>query len=170
MLKKCPKCSSEGIWSAGFAIVNGSKKKRWKCKTCDYQFTKDTPQEYPEELKLKAIKMLREGIGFRGIGRLLGISFETVRRWSKSFASRTFNFNINDIEEQEVQIDEMCIQIKKSLPKEAQGLLIMPSQNKCLTLKLEAEKQELLINYLQELKEGSKSQDITPITFQFIKN
>ena len=97
MLKKCPKCGSEGIWSAGFAIVNGKKKKRWKCKACDYQFTKDTPQEYPQELKLKAMKMLSEGIGFRGIGRLLDISFETVRRWAKAFASRTFNFKIDEI-------------------------------------------------------------------------
>lgn len=76
MLKKCPKCSSEGIRSAGFAIVSGKKKKRWKCKACDYQFTKDTLQEYPKEIKIKAIQMLREGIGFRGIGRLLGISFD----------------------------------------------------------------------------------------------
>jgi transposase-like protein len=109
MLKKCPKCSSEGIWSAGFAIVNGKKKKRRKCKACDYQFTKSTPQEYPEDIKLKAMKMLREGIG-----RLLGISFEAVRRWAKAFAPRTFNFKIDE-GIPEIQIDEMCITIKKKI-------------------------------------------------------
>jgi transposase-like protein len=40
MSKKCPKCSSEGIWSVGFVIINGKKKKRYKCKSCGYQFTK----------------------------------------------------------------------------------------------------------------------------------
>jgi transposase-like protein len=51
---------------------------------------------------------------FRGIGRLLDISFETVRRWSKAFASRTFNFKIEE-ENESVQIDEMCITIKKKI-------------------------------------------------------
>lgn len=169
MLKKCPKCSSEGIWSAGFAIVNGKKRKRWKCKVCDYQFTKDTPQEYPEELKLKAMKMLREGVGFRGIGRLLDISFETVRRWAKAFASRTFNFKIEE-ENESVQIDEMCITIKKKDLKSGYGLLTIPKENKYWTLKLEEEKQKPLINYLDDLKNNTKSQNTTPITIQFTGN
>ena len=79
------------------------------------------------------MKMLREGIGFRGIGRLLGISFETVRRWAKAFSSRTFNFKIDE-DIPEIQIDEMCITIKKKDLKNGCGLLIMPKEKKCWIL------------------------------------
>jgi transposase-like protein len=53
------------------------------------------------------VKILREGIGFRGIGKLLNINFETVRRWAK-----TFNFKIEE-DTAEVKIDEMCITYQK---------------------------------------------------------
>jgi transposase-like protein len=60
------KCGCEGLWSNGFV----GKKKRYKCKNCEYQFTKKKPKEYPHEMKLEAVKLLKEGVGIRGIGRL----------------------------------------------------------------------------------------------------
>ncbi len=103
MLKKCHKCGCEGVWEFGFVTIKNESKKRYKCKSCKYQFTTNSTREYSDEIKLKAMKMLKEGIGFRGIGRLLGVSFETIRNWAKKMAEKVCD----------VQIDEMCITIKK---------------------------------------------------------
>jgi hypothetical protein len=65
---------------------------------------------------------------------------------------------------------------KKDL-KNGCGLLIMPKEKKCWIFeptvgvaKLEEEQQELLINSLEDLRDGIKSKDTQPITIQFIKN
>jgi hypothetical protein len=42
-------------------------RKRYKCKSCSYQFSKETTKEYPLSKKLEAIKLLKEG------GRILGV-------------------------------------------------------------------------------------------------
>jgi transposase len=170
MLKVCPKCKCEGIWQSGFIKVNGEKRKRYKCKSCEYQFSKEKTKEYSLELKLKAMEMLKEGIGFRSIGRLLGVSFEIVRKWAKQMAGRIFGANIKEEIIDAVQIDEMCIQIKKSAIKDGYGLLMMEQEGKYWTFKLEIEAQKNLINYLQELKQDIKSKNTTPITTLYIKS
>jgi transposase-like protein len=96
MLKVCPKCKCEGIRGSGFILVNKEKRKRYKCKACNYQFTKETTKEYPLSKKLEAIKLLKEGVGFRGVGRLLGVSFEIVRKWAKQMANKIFGAEIKE--------------------------------------------------------------------------
>ncbi len=44
-------------------------------KYCGYQCTKNRPREYPIEKKLEAVKLLKDGVSFRGIPRLLSVSF-----------------------------------------------------------------------------------------------
>ncbi len=53
MLKKCHKCGCEGLRSLGFVVI---KKKRYKCKNCEYQFTKEKLKEYSQEISLEVIK------------------------------------------------------------------------------------------------------------------
>jgi len=77
---KCIKCSSES--RIKFGKANGVQ--RHKCKSCGYLYTVERRStEKPPETKNKAIGLYLEGLGFRAIGRLLGISHGTVYQWVK---------------------------------------------------------------------------------------
>ena len=80
-MNKCPKCGSDELWNAGAVHIKGEDRVRKKCKKCGYQFTKETPKAYPNEKKLQAIELLKEGMSYRGVSRTLNTSMETIRRW-----------------------------------------------------------------------------------------
>jgi len=73
----CPKCRVENNVKAGFN--NG--RQRYKCKSCGCHFTRPTPRGKPIEAKRHAVHLYLEGVGFRGIGRLLKVSHVTVQDW-----------------------------------------------------------------------------------------
>ena len=70
----CPKCLSLKKYKSGF--VKGVQ--RWCCIDCGCHYTRSSKHGYDEATKLKALQMYREGIGFRRIGRLLGVSNVSV--------------------------------------------------------------------------------------------
>ncbi|ADY50853.1 insertion element protein [Pseudopedobacter saltans DSM 12145] len=72
---KCPKCLSESVVKSG--LINN--KQRFKCKDCNYFFTvgklgKSVDNYYV----IKALQLYLEGISYREIERILGISHVTV--------------------------------------------------------------------------------------------
>ena len=128
----CPKCTSYNFVKAGFI----SESQRYKCKKCGYFFTKKC-LGYDIEIKIKAIRMFREGLGFRSIGRLLDVSFQSVANWVRNFGKILkenvkieSDFNI-------VEVDEMWRYIKKNSKNCGFGLLLIQSENKFLVFKLE---------------------------------
>ena len=82
---KCPKCKSNHNRKDG--SVKG--KQRYKCKDCNHRFTvewKSTAR--PESTKKQALELYLEGLGFRSIGRFLGVSHVAVYKWIKSFGQQ----------------------------------------------------------------------------------
>ena len=78
----CPRCASSNKIKNG--KVNG--KQRYKCKECGYNYTvAKFSRGYPKEIKLKALHLYLEGLGFRSIERVLGISHVSVINWIKQF-------------------------------------------------------------------------------------
>ena len=77
----CPKCFSEEY------VKNGIKyeKQRYKCKKCGCHFTQSRKRGASFETKLQALKLYLEGMGLRGIGRVLKVSNVTVLNWIRSF-------------------------------------------------------------------------------------
>ena len=73
----CPKCSSEKKVKNGF--VKG--KQRYLCKECGCNYTKSNRHHYPEEERKKVIELHSEGLGFRAIERVTGISNVTAMNW-----------------------------------------------------------------------------------------
>lgn len=67
---QCLRGLSIQLWKAGF--VHG--RQRYKCKFCSYHFTKNALKGKPKEIKRLALHMDLEGLGFRSIGRVLGVS------------------------------------------------------------------------------------------------
>ena len=60
---------------------------RYKCKSCGFSFTKGYKGK-SEELKQQALKLYLESMGFRAIGRVIGVSNVTVLNWVRAYGQR----------------------------------------------------------------------------------
>lgn len=79
-LNECPKCHSRDIIKSG--LIRG--KQRYMCKECGRQFTIGKLKSgYDETVRKQAMKLYMEGMGFRGIERVMQISHNTVANWVK---------------------------------------------------------------------------------------
>lgn len=81
----CPKCKSETLIRSG--IVKG--RQRYRCKECNYFFTvlKDGKHIDPYYV-IKALQLYIEGVTYREIERILGISHVSVMNWVKKYHIR----------------------------------------------------------------------------------
>ena len=100
---KCPK------WNSAHHIKRGkiNGKQRYSCKVCSYNDTvlrKKTSK--PDSLKRKALQFYLEGLGFRSIGRFLGVSHVSVYQWIKPFGAKLESIKSNK-KIGVVEIDEM---------------------------------------------------------------
>jgi transposase-like protein len=79
----CPKCQSEVLIKSG--VVKG--RQRYRCKNCNYSFTvlKEGKQIDPYYV-IKALQLYIEGVTYREIERILGISHVTVMNWVKKYS------------------------------------------------------------------------------------
>jgi len=71
----CPKCASNKKVKSGIV----KSRQRFKCKECGCNYTveiKSTAK--PNSMKKDALHLYLEGLGFRSIGRLLGVSNVSV--------------------------------------------------------------------------------------------
>lgn len=79
---ECPKCLSEEIVKSGFI----NDKQRYKCKKCNYFFTVNKlGKKIDSYYVIKALQLYIEGISYREIERLLGISHVTVMNLVRQF-------------------------------------------------------------------------------------
>ena len=104
----CPKCRSEQKVKNG-KILN---KQRYKCKNCGCSYTQSHKNGYKLKKRLMALQLYLEGNGFRGAGRILGVSNVTVLNWIKNFGKNIKEYVLenmpNDMRDIEiVEIDEM---------------------------------------------------------------
>lgn len=81
----CPKCKSEALIKSG--VVKG--RQRFRCKSCNYFFTvlKEGKHIDPYYV-IKALQLHMEGVTFREIERILGISHVSVMNWVKKYNIR----------------------------------------------------------------------------------
>jgi hypothetical protein len=80
MIDKCPKCAGETFSKAGLI----ADKQRFKCKDCGYHFTvsKDGKSIDPRIVK-RALQLYIEGMSYREIEMVLGVSHVSVMNWVK---------------------------------------------------------------------------------------
>jgi len=80
--KYCPNCNSESFVKSG--IVND--RQRYKCKTCSYYFTVNKHGKNISDYYVnKALQLYLEGLTYREIERILGISHVSVMNWVKKY-------------------------------------------------------------------------------------
>ena len=78
----CPKCQGNHIIKSG--VINS--KQRYLCKKCNYFFTVNKiGKKIDDYYVTKALQLYLEGLSFREIERIIGVSHVTVSNWVKSF-------------------------------------------------------------------------------------
>jgi transposase-like protein len=122
---KCPKCVSEEYCKDG--IVKG--RQRFKCKNCNYRYTVEKKSNVKsEETKRLAFEMYLEGVGFRGIGRILKISYVTVFQWIKKWGENMELPRRNEAISV-VELDEMHTYVSRKKTTNGYGLLLIDMEN-----------------------------------------
>ena len=97
----CPKCKSDHCVKSGFT----NKRQRYLCKVCGCNFTQSRKRGAPIELKLQALKLYLEGMGFRAIGRVLKVSNVSVLNWVRYFGKSVKNYVQTELPDDIRQID-----------------------------------------------------------------
>ena len=81
----CVKCSSETLRKNGIAHFG----QRYLCKDCRYTWTVELKSTaFADSVKEQALQLYLEGMGFRAISRVLGMSHVSVYRWIRAFGER----------------------------------------------------------------------------------
>ncbi|CAA0166757.1 transposase-like zinc-binding domain-containing protein [Tenacibaculum maritimum] len=81
-MKNCPNCNSNTYIKSG--IVNN--RQRYKCKNCNYFFTVNKLGKQIDSYYVsKAFQLYLEGLTYREIERILGISHVTIMNWVKKY-------------------------------------------------------------------------------------
>ncbi|MBE7649209.1 IS1 family transposase [Tenacibaculum finnmarkense] len=100
----CPKCKSEKKIKNG--VIKGIQ--RYKCKSCGYNYTVERRScDYPLSTKNKALQLYLEGLGFRSVGRLLGVSNVSVLNWIRAFGNEISSLQPESQDIEMVEVDEM---------------------------------------------------------------
>jgi transposase-like protein len=78
----CPKCDSSKVVKSG--IING--RQRFRCKSCSYHFTvQKLGKAIDKYYVVKALQLYIEGVSYREIERILGVSHVSVMNWVRQY-------------------------------------------------------------------------------------
>ena len=81
-MQSCPNCQSTSCTKAG--IIKG--RQRYKCKDCSYFFTVGKLGKRIDDYYVnKALQLYLEGLTYREIERILGVSHVSVMNWVKKY-------------------------------------------------------------------------------------
>lgn len=78
----CPKCENTRVIKSG--IVNN--RQRFQCKKCSYFFSVNKiGKQIDDYYVIKALQLYLEGVSYREIERILGVSHVSVMNWVKKY-------------------------------------------------------------------------------------
>ena len=135
----CPRCNSSNHKKNG--IVGG--RQRYKCHDCGYNYTVELKSTaFSTSVKKQALQLYLEGLGFRSIGRFLGVSHVSVQKWIKKFGQELENLKSENAISI-VEMDEMHTYIGNKKNIAGSGLLLIELGKSSSTALLVAEEQKL---------------------------
>ena len=105
----CRKCGSEAFVKNGFMAGD----QRYKCKNCGFQFTRETPHGKPMKDKILALILYLSGLSMSAIGKIIGVSSQSVMRWIRMFYDKFISENDTKSKIDEIEVDEMYSYINK---------------------------------------------------------
>ena len=135
----CPRCNSSSHKKNG--IVGG--RQRYKCSDCGYNYTVELKSTaFSASAKRQALQLYLEGLGFRSIGRFLGVSHVSVQKWIKKFGQELEDLK-SENEISIVEMDEMHTYIGNKKNIAGSGLLLIELGKSSSTALLVAEERKL---------------------------
>lgn len=119
---KCPKCLCAKRVKSG--IIKGNQ--RYKCKDCGCNYTVEVKSTAkPKLMKKHALHLYLEGLGFRSIGRVLGVSNVSVLNWIHRFGKEVLELNSESQKIEMVELDEMHSYLDSKKTTVGNGLLLI---------------------------------------------
>ena len=135
----CPRCKSPDHKKNG--LVDG--RQRYKCSACGYNYSVELKSTaFSTSVKRQALQLYLEGLGFRSIGRFLGVSHVSVQKWIKKFGQELEELK-SENEISIVELDEMHTYIGNKKNIAGSGLLLLELGKSSSTALLAAEEQKL---------------------------
>jgi transposase len=92
-------------------------------------------------VKRQALQLYLEGLGFRSIGRFLGVSHVSVQKWIRKFGSELEELK-SENEISVVELDEMHTYIGNKITTAGSGLLLIELGKNSSTALLAVEEQK----------------------------
>ncbi len=100
---KCPRCGSTQIRKNG----HRASQQNYLCKNCGRQFIESYSQRgYSDDVKQICLRMYYNGLGFREIERLTGISHNTIINWARQAGLSPDDSEVNEKKE-DTKVDEI---------------------------------------------------------------
>ncbi len=134
----CPKCNSSSHKKNG--IVGG--RQRYKCSDCGYNYTVELKSTAFSASVKRALQLYLEGLGFRSIGRVLGVSHVSAQRWIKKFGQELEDLK-SENEISIVEMDKMHTYIGNKKNIAGSGLLLIELGKSSSTALLVVEERKL---------------------------
>ncbi|WP_036819629.1 terminase gpP N-terminus-related DNA-binding protein [Polaribacter sp. Hel1_85] len=130
----CPNCSSDRYIKSGI-IKN---RQRYKCKECSYFFTVNKLGKKIDDYYVnKALQLYLEGLTYREIERILGVSHVSILNWVKKYnIKRPYNGNYHPTYKI-LNADELSNYFKDSNNLVGAGLIITELGDKFMMIKWE---------------------------------
>ena len=81
-MNTCPKCLNNNVVKSGII----KDRQRFLCKECNYYFTVNKlGRQIDDYFVTKALQLYLEGLSFREIERIIGVSHVTISSWIKKY-------------------------------------------------------------------------------------
>ena len=117
----CPRCHSSNYTKNGLACG----RQRYKFHDCGYNYSVEIKSNaFPISVKRQALQLYLEGLGFRSIGRFLGVSHVSIQKWIKKFGQELEDLK-SENEISIVELDEMHTYIGNKKNIAGSGLLLI---------------------------------------------
>jgi len=117
----CPRCESDNKTKDGIV----KQRQRFRCKECGFRFTVvGRSASKPLYLKRIALQLYLEGLSFRAVGRILGVSNVSILNWVRASGEKVLNLK-NPEPVRIVKVDEILKRIKLNKNKDGCGFLLI---------------------------------------------
>jgi len=133
---QCPRCQSEHIIKSGRV----KDRQRFLCKDCEYHFTVNKMgKRIDDYYVVKALQLYLQGMGYRQIERILGVSHVTVMKWVKQYFNSVPQRSREGMEYEIMNMDELSKYMQKRENLDGYGYVLTHLGCKMLVIKWQVE-------------------------------
>ncbi|MBN4062164.1 IS1 family transposase, partial [Bacteroidales bacterium AH-315-I05] len=104
----CPNCGSNEFIKDGKV----RQRQRYQCKRCSYRYTVQRKASAKSKaVKRQALQLYLEGLTYREIGKIFGVSHVSVQKWVINY-EKSISYLKNEQELSFIKIDEIANYVK----------------------------------------------------------